>query len=553
MPEVSPDDTYDIVIIGGSNAGLALACALLTKPSIRATSKILLLEGGSMNKTRIWNGEGPWENRVSSITAENKSWLESIGAWQHIKHSRICPVEEMIVWANPSPSSTPTLHFPPLGHPMAYMTENQNLQTALLHRILSLDPDSSTLKIQESSKVTSMSLSSSGQSVFLQLTPSKSTTVPSSSSSSAVAHNTSSEINPNNERTIRAGLVIGADGPNSPVRKFSNIETYGHPYSTHAIVCTLHHPSSPYLNTTAFQRFLPSGPIAFLPLSATSSTLVWYNPPSITSSLKSLSSETFTTMINFAFSLPETTLNRIYQLLSSSPPSTANLTEQINEILNSVPLDTQTDQTLPPRIESISQESIGSFPIKMSHADSYLGQRTVLVGDAAHTIHPLAGQGLNMGLADVRSLSNTLEIARSLGGDIGSWTNLKDYPKERYGENHLLLSATDKLNWVFKSRGKVIDGIRGIGLELLNEIEPIKKLFMSGAGAYPIYTQTSESFIGGLKGRGMRGTGKGKMEMLADGLESWWKVKDNLGLVSGMMRDVASTGLKKAAEVVEKR
>ena len=186
--------------------------------------------------------------------------------------------------------------------------------------------------------------------------------------------------------------------------------------------------------TTAWQRFLPEGPIAFLPVSFIS----FYRPePPLTSridaiaaALKKMPIELLPSLINAAFSLPYTTLKRIFALLTQNPPLPHLELAQALEILTKRPEEAYdmnvVTPELPPLIIAIQPESIASFPLKLSHADTYLGLpkrgkdlRTALVGDAAHTVHPMAGQGMNMGLGDVRALVDTLEKAVADGGDVG--------------------------------------------------------------------------------------------------------------------------------------
>ena len=243
---------------------------------------------------------------------------------------------------------------------------------------------------------------------------------------------------------------VGADGPNSPVRAYANISFYGWSYDTHAIVATmLHHPRGAFQgpNTTAYQRFLPTGPIAFLPLSPTISTLVWSTKPHMAKTLLSSEPEILASMINAAFRLPAISMQYLHdrnsEALSAGKPLTHP--ELVQEILwrekahaidpnsayasavtaslntNAVPA--VDSEAVPPLVTGIQQGTIASFPLRYNHTDSYLGEgtgaRTVLVGDAAHTIHPLAGQGLNLGLADVECLAKCIDRALMLGSDIG--------------------------------------------------------------------------------------------------------------------------------------
>lgn len=255
--------------------------------------------------------------------------------------------------------------------------------------------------------------------------------------------------------------------------------------------------------------------------------MVWSTRPHLAAALKKISPEALTAIVNAGYSVPESTLNVLHDSLISTPPELFTV-EKINSIIQSQPaLPTSIDQTLPPSIQSISPTSIASFPLRLSHADVYLGHRTALVGDAAHTIHPLAGQGLNMGLADVRSLANTLEEARRTGMDMGSQLALRAYPKERYAENHLMLSATDHLHQIFGARNGVINWLRGTGLDVINEVGWVKKVFMAGAGAGVRTGNAGTTRSGGVR----ENKSLGWPGMLASAVEASGQIK---GVVSGV-------------------
>ncbi|WVQ74193.1 ubiquinone biosynthesis monooxygenase COQ6 [Cryptococcus sp. DSM 104548] len=532
IPEISKENTYDIVIIGGANAGLALACAILSQPTLSTTTRVLLLEGSSLDKTRTWPQSEEWENRVSSLTHESVEWLESIGVWKHIEQDRSCPVYEIVIWSNPSADSNPTIHFPPIGRPLARMTENLNLQQALLKRINEVGEG--IVDIRENSRVGEMRLGEGGRWVGLRI----------------------------GDEWVKGSLVVGADGPNSPVRHFSGIDSYGHAYNTHALVATMHHSASPlYPNSTGFQRFLPTGPIAFLPLSETTSTLVWSTKPENAAAMKKLSPEGLTAMINAAYTLPEETLDLLVEEMLSANQSGIPLTaERISTLIATLPTPPlSADQPLlPPTITHLHPPSIASFPLRLSHATSYLGARTALVGDAAHTIHPLAGQGLNMGLADVRSLAETLEESKKVGGDVGSLEGMKGYPKERYPLNHLMLSTTDKLHYIFRARNPLINWARSTGLDVINEIGPLKRLLMGGAGSGvgPFSTggrsETEREFGRSQAGDGMKSAG-GWQHGLASAVEGAFVLKGVAGMVGGVVGELARNGLRKAADAVQKK
>lgn len=144
-------------------------------------------------------------------------------------------------------------------------------------------------------------------------------------------------------------------------------------------------------------------------------------------------------------------------------------------------------------------------PTPKPHGQSMPGRgRTVLVGDAAHSIHPLAGQGLNLGLADARSLCKTLEEATRDGADIGAHHSLTAYSRDRYVKNQAIMSGTDHLHWIYKygAKKRKVEGEevgvkelveeklgdlwvwgRSTAVEVLNELEPVKKAMMQRAGS----------------------------------------------------------------------
>jgi ubiquinone biosynthesis monooxygenase Coq6 len=235
---------------------------------------------------------------------------------------------------------------------------------------------------------------------------------------------------------------VGADGINSPVRAYSKIDSYGWDYDTRAIVATLLHPPRTFpSNTTAYQRFLPTGPIAFLPLSPTASSLVWSTSPALAAVLTKADPAILAGMINAAFRLPEPSVRFLHGRLLEHPsltpedlraeiafreqahaiaPHSAYASATVNPEHATVGIPPHGADALPPLVASIQPGTIASFPLRFRHAEEYIGTRTVLIGDAAHVVHPLAGQGLNLGLGDAAALARCVNTALTLGGDIGT-------------------------------------------------------------------------------------------------------------------------------------
>jgi ubiquinone biosynthesis monooxygenase Coq6 len=287
--------------------------------------------------------------------------------------------------------------------------------------------------------------------------------------------------------------------------------------------------------------------------------MVWSTRPNLAAALKRLSPEALVEMVNAGFRLPENHLEILHRhLLEADSAGTPLSTNSIQTLISQFPSETISTSTssepsiLPSTVTSIPPKSIASFPLRLSHADSYLGTRTVLVGDAAHTIHPLAGQGLNMGLADVQTLANVWDKARRGGGDLGGHTELLAYPRDRYPKNHLMLSTTDKLHHVFGNRSAPVNWARGLGLDVINELGPLKRILMGGAGAGPggASGMADQAQAGGSSSV-PRGDGWSKTA--ADALEGWLGVKQMGGLVGAVVREGATNALRRVADTLDRR
>ena len=369
------------------------------------------------------------------------------------------PYCHMRVWDGLSTSGRISFDSPTADGPIAYMTENQNLTRALLARLDSLS---------------SVSLFDTNSVASIELGP------PPDPSATTLNLSSYPHVTLSSQQTIAARLLVGADGINGPVRTFANIPTRGWDYDRHGVVATLgmaEAAADPGV-VTAYQRFLPTGPIALLALPGGSSSLVWTTTPERAARLKSLNTKDFIATVNAAFRLSVVDIDYFlsqpagqedeFQWRSSVVPSTGE--EEIGDI--------------PRLVESIQPNSIASFPLRLRQASTYTAHRIALIGDAAHTIHPLAGQGLNMGLADSRALASAIEDAVEHGADIGNeMTCLDRYNSEMWMSNNRMLGAVDKLHWLYSARSAPVVGLRGLGLNLVNQMEGLKGWFMRQAGA----------------------------------------------------------------------
>jgi ubiquinone biosynthesis monooxygenase Coq6 len=207
-----------------------------------------------------------------------------------------------------------------------------------------------------------------------------------------------------------------------------------------------------------------------LPLPDNNASLVWSTTPSRAALLKTLSPPDFTAMVNAAFRLSAVDLTYLHTLPSSHAPEVAWREQH-----------TPAPGTLPTRAASVLAGSVAAFPLKMRHADTYTAERIALVGDAAHTIHPLAGQGLNQGQADVAALMRAIEAAVVSGQDVGSALALEQYTGERYAANNALLGVCDKLHKLYSVESGPIVPLRSWGLKAVGALGPLKGLLMSRA------------------------------------------------------------------------
>ena len=229
-------------------------------------------------------------------------------------------------------------------------------------------------------------------------------------------------------RTLRSQLLIAADGQESKTRTLLGIDTAGHPYHQDALVAHVL-TSKPHCNT-AWQRFLGGGPLAFLPLTDGRSSIVWSAALPEAARLLALDAESFG----------------------------AALTTASGGVLGDCQLST------PP----------ARFPLKLQYALEYARPRAVLLGDAAHVVHPLAGQGLNLGLLDCATLADVLADAGGTGY-FGEHKLLRRYERWRRSENLLAAGALDGLERLFSSAGPISSGLRAAGLSAVENIPYVKR------------------------------------------------------------------------------
>jgi len=234
---------------------------------------------------------------------------------------------------------------------------------------------------------------------------------------------------------VEASLLVAADGARSKLRERAGIPTHGWEYDQSGIVVTVGHERDH--QGRAEEHFLPSGPFAILPLKGKRSSLVWTEKRAEAARIVALNDEEFHDELERRFGL------------------------HLGEIKV---LDR-------PR----------AFPLGYFVARSFIGQRLALVGDAAHVIHPIAGQGLNMGLRDVAALAEVIVDAARLGMDPGQADVLERYQRWRRFDTMAMGLATNSLNLLFSNQSTLLRAVRDIGLGLVDRAPPLKGLFIRQA------------------------------------------------------------------------
>lgn len=236
-------------------------------------------------------------------------------------------------------------------------------------------------------------------------------------------------------KTLTAPLVVGAEGRRSTVRTAAGIDTYGWEYKQSGVVATVELERDH--EGVAHEYFLPGGPFAILPLVGRRASLVWTEEKA-----------------------------RALALIDASPEAfEAHLARRFGAFLGR---------------PKVIGERMG-FPLSLQMAERLVGPRTALIGDAAHAIHPIAGQGLNMGLKDAAALAEVIVDARRLGEDWGSDLVLARYARWRRFDAAALAAATDVFTRVFSNDDPLARLVRGAGLALVNRLEPARRLFVREA------------------------------------------------------------------------
>ncbi|ROL51935.1 Ubiquinone biosynthesis monooxygenase COQ6, mitochondrial [Anabarilius grahami] len=383
----SENELFDIIISGGGMVGTAMACSLGSDPNLTG-KKILLLEAG--HKKEMDKVPETYSTRVSSISPGSATLLS----------------DALITFDKEN-----------LQDEMAYIVENDVIVAALTKQLQTL---SDHVKVQYRTKVVKYTWPHpyhvSESIPWVQVTLA-------------------------NGKTLHTKLLIGADGPNSMVRREAGIPTVKWNYDQSAVVAVLH----------------------LSELSDTESSLVWSTSHQHAEELLQLDEESFVDAINSAFwsnenhsELVETAGSLFRTALSVLMP------------------DSGSARQLPPSVAGIGPKSRVMFPLGIGHATEYIRHRVVLIGDAAHRVHPLAGQGANLGFGDVAYLTQVLSQAAFNGKDLGAMQHLLEFETERQRHNLPMMAAIDLMKRMYSSNAAPMVLLRTFGLQATNALPPLK-------------------------------------------------------------------------------
>ncbi len=395
---------FDVVIVGSGIAGSALASALSG-----SGLSIALIEAQPLNKTALPSlmDIDHFDARVSALTPRSQIFLQKIDAWEGIASQRLCPYSHMTVWDG---EGTGVIEFdcaevgvPALGH----IVENRVIVASLLQRVQSV----TDVALLNPVKLESCDIRPGGGASLVL----------------------------DSGETIHSDLLVAADGAMSRIRTLLNFETREWDYGHSAIVATVELERSH--QNTAWQRFLPTGPLAFLPLPGQHDrhycSIVWSVSDNLLEGLLALDSEDFCTELEQAFE------HRLGKVLACSARF--------------------------------------GFPLRQRHALDYVQAGVALVADAAHTIHPLAGQGINLGLADVAVLAQEILSGHERGASPGQLQLLKRYQRKRKSENLTMMAAMDGFKALFEQPALPIRLLRNAGMRTVNQLGPLKAQLMHRA------------------------------------------------------------------------
>ncbi|MGJ8516166.1 UbiH/UbiF/VisC/COQ6 family ubiquinone biosynthesis hydroxylase [Carnimonas bestiolae] len=402
----------DVAIVGAGMVGATLALLLA-----EAGISVALIDAGKYSLR--WK-EAQLDNRVSAITAASRALFTSLGVWPGIVKRRAAPYQHMQVWDSEGLGEINFSASEVAASELGHIVENSAIIDALNEAL------------EQHEKITRLF----GQ----QVTSLEWYEQP----DAPRAHSESKRsLTLENGAKVVTPLVVGADGGRSMVRRMAAIDVNEYPTGQQAIVASVRHQHSH--NDTARQVFLPTGPLAFLPIASPVegeywSSIVWSADSDEANRLQALDDDQFAAALQQAF---EGRVGNILEL-----------------------------------------QSRAAFPLVQRHVRRYTLPGLALVGDAAHSLHPLAGQGANLGFLDVAVLAEELARAHRRGAALGDERVLERYGRRRRMDNSAMIKLMDGFRLGFGSRQPLVRLARNVGLRSVNRFTPVKQVMIQQALGY---------------------------------------------------------------------
>lgn len=377
----------DVAVVGGGMVGAAAALALA-----RAGFSTALLEARA---PAAWDANAEVDLRVVGLAPSSVMLLDELGVWTSIRDARAGPYSHMHVWDAESGAAIDFDAASEGRDRLGYIVENNLVQWMLWQAL-------EASGVRRLCPVAVQGFEAREDRIQLELAGGE---------------------------MLAAGLLVAADGAASPLRGLAGIGTRGRDYAQRAVVA--HVATERPHEDTAWQRFLPGGPLALLPLADGRSSIVWSLPEAEARRVLALDEQAFLDELGVASDF------RLGRIVATTPRA--------------------------------------AFPLKLQLAERYQAERFVLLGDAAHAVHPLAGQGVNLGLRDVAELRDTLIEARAAGRDIGAAHVLRRYARRRRSADTLDALGFDALARIYAWQSPALVAARGVGVRLLDRLAPLKR------------------------------------------------------------------------------
>lgn len=423
---------FDIIISGGGLSGslMALSLADLKKPdgSLLSIAIIEATDVDSSNSTITSVANKPntlFDDRVLALSHGSAAYLEKLGVWQHLLNNA-CAIKNIDISDK--------------GHYGKARIVAQEHDVSALGYVIEMALIG-TAQLTELVKKTNVHWFCPDQIADINWQPNQTDTANNSTTqNNTVAIKLQSGLN------LYAHLLLGCDGANSPCRQLAKIQAKQSDYQQVALIANVA-TNKPH-NNKAYERFTAFGPLAMLPLSSLNSepssvnrcSLVWTMSPEQSVELMALNDEAFSQQLERAFG----------SWLGA--------------------------------ITHVGKRNI--YPLVLVQATQQIYHRMALIGNASHTIHPIAGQGFNLGLRDVQQMANLIELELQKGGDIGRFALLNEYGLKRQQDQNQIISLTDSLVTLFANDFIPLVAGRNIGLKVMNYVSPIKKKLVNKLMGY---------------------------------------------------------------------